>query len=266
MLNVACGSRYHKDWINIDFYADSKNIKRVNILKGLPFKNNSFDIVYSSHFFEHLSLHNAKYILKEIHRILKQDGIIRIVVPDLENICREYLKILENIEDGKDYQKKYDWIVIELLDQMIRSESGGEMGKIYANPSVVKNESLKKYILKRVGVDLPIIKRNDYKRKISSALILNKIISIYTQMIKLLVPKKMRELVFINASIGEMHKWMYDKYSLTKLLCDMNFIDIEIKDYNKSRIADFNQYFLDIKKDGTSYKGDSSLYIEAIKP
>lgn len=265
MLNVACGSRYHKDWVNIDFYADSKNVKRVNILKGLPFKDNSFDVVYSSHFLEHLSLHNAKYILKEIHRALKQNGVIRIVVPDLENICREYLKILENIENGKDYQKKYEWIVIELIDQMVRNKSGGEMGKIYANSSVIKNEPLKEYILERVGVDLPIIKSNDHKRKISLALILNKIISIYIQMIKFLVPKKMRELIFINTSVGEMHKWMYDRYSLSKLLYDMGFIDVNIEDYNKSRIPNFNHYSLDIKKDGTSYKGISSLYVEAKK-
>jgi len=60
MLNLACGCRYHTDWINTDFYKISDDVKAVNILKGLPFQNNMFDVAYCSHFLEHLSLGQAK--------------------------------------------------------------------------------------------------------------------------------------------------------------------------------------------------------------
>lgn len=62
-----------------------------------------------------------KKILKEIRRILKDDGILRIVVPDLENIAREYIKLM----DCDDNSFKHEWIVIEMLDQIARSKMGG---------------------------------------------------------------------------------------------------------------------------------------------
>jgi len=52
---------------------------------------------------------------------------------------------------------------------------------------------------------------------------------------------------------------------MSKLLQDIGFSDISIKSYNTSSINGFNKYILDIKEDGTPYKGVSSLYIEAVK-
>lgn len=98
MLNVACGSRYHTDWVNIDFSPADKNVKKVNLLGTLPFENESFDVAYSSHFLEHLSLQQAKNICLEIHRILKPNGIFRVVVPDLENMATYYLRTLKAMD------------------------------------------------------------------------------------------------------------------------------------------------------------------------
>lgn len=100
MLNFACGDRIHNSWENIDFSPYNKYIKKVNLLGKLPYKDNSFDVAYSSHFLEHLSYSNAHKILDEINRILKPNGILRIVVPDLENICKAYISLLENITES----------------------------------------------------------------------------------------------------------------------------------------------------------------------
>ena len=54
-------------------------------------------------------------------------------------------------------------------------------------------------------------------------------------------------------------------YSLGRAFKTLGFKDIVIKSFNDSDILNFNNYELDIKKDGTPYKGDSSLYIEARK-
>lgn len=72
-------------------------------------------------------------------------------------------------------------------------------------------------------------------------------------------------MLFVNTSIGEKHKWMYDKHSLLKLLKEAGFKNITIQKYNDSQILDFNTYCLDYNKDGTPPKGVYSLYIEAIK-
>ena len=59
--------------------------------KKLSFKNNTADIIYSSHMLEHLSKIKAAEFIKECFRVLKKDGILRIVVPDLKKNINQYL-------------------------------------------------------------------------------------------------------------------------------------------------------------------------------
>jgi len=264
-LNIACGSRYHKDWINIDFYSDSKNVRGLNILDGLPFEDQSIDAIYSSHFLEHLKVEEAKFVLKESHRILKPLGVIRIVVPDLENVCREYLKNLEKVGQDEESKKKYDWIVVELLDQMTRDVSRGKMGKMF-DDTITRNDTfLSEYILHRTGDDLLSDSKKNQKKKITIGKIKNKLLYTYIDLIKMLVPQNIRKLIFVNTPVGEKHKWMYDKYSLSAMLKEENFKDITIESFNTSRIKNFESYYLDNNLDGSSYKGIHSLYIEAIR-
>ena len=61
-----------------------------NLLYGLPFPDESIDYLYSLHFFEHLFKENAVRLLKEAFPALKQGGIIRICVPDLEKAIKLY--------------------------------------------------------------------------------------------------------------------------------------------------------------------------------
>ena len=167
LLNLACGNRYHKDWINIDFHSSSKFVKKVNILKGLPYKDNYFDVVYSSHFIEHLSFEQVKKVITEIKRVLKPEGIIRIVVPDLENICNEYLNILKLAKKDDSYKEKYEWIVNELLDQMVRIKSGGRMLELFnkIKKDIIIYKDLAFYIKQRTGDNL--FENNNILKKIT---------------------------------------------------------------------------------------------------
>ena len=101
LLNFACGSRIHPDWVNIDFSPVDKRVKKLNLLRTLPFTDKSFDVAYSSHFLEHLTPQKGLQILKEIKRILKPNGIVRLVVPDLENLASVYLSTLSRLMDSK---------------------------------------------------------------------------------------------------------------------------------------------------------------------
>jgi predicted SAM-dependent methyltransferase len=67
------------------FYSRT-NFKVFNYKMGdqLQFDDNSFDFIYSEHFFEHLFADEAIALLAECHRILKPKGVIRIVVPDAD--------------------------------------------------------------------------------------------------------------------------------------------------------------------------------------
>jgi predicted SAM-dependent methyltransferase len=50
----------------------------------LNFEDNTFDFIFSEHFFEHLFLDEAIDLLQECYRILKPNGVVRIVVPDAD--------------------------------------------------------------------------------------------------------------------------------------------------------------------------------------
>ena len=61
-----------------------------DVRKALPFQEDSFSAVYASHLLEHLYHEEAKRLLDECFRVLRPGGIIRLVVPDLEAMVREY--------------------------------------------------------------------------------------------------------------------------------------------------------------------------------
>ena len=55
---------------------------------GLPFSNDSFDIIYNKSFMEHL--HNPEVFLHEAFRVLKPGGMILCLIPDWESNYKTY--------------------------------------------------------------------------------------------------------------------------------------------------------------------------------
>jgi|SRR5579884_3233816 len=107
-LNIGCGpNNVVPGWLNIDnspsiivskipvlkrfVCAWPAGVKRVNITNGLPFAPNSLDYVYSSHTLEHLEAAKALFVLRECFRVLRPAGIVRIALPDLRRIVKDYL-------------------------------------------------------------------------------------------------------------------------------------------------------------------------------
>ena len=118
-LNLGCGSVRPEGWINTDSSLNaniqkipligkrisklfnpveynSNNFRYMNLNKRWVFADNSIDVVYASHLFEHLSLKSAALFMKEAYRCLKQGGVIRIVVPDLYKISKKYIEDYES--------------------------------------------------------------------------------------------------------------------------------------------------------------------------
>jgi SAM-dependent methyltransferase len=67
------------------------DVRRYDARKGLRFADGSVRYIYSSHTFEHFTPAEALAVTKECFRVLAPQGILRIVVPDLELIAREYM-------------------------------------------------------------------------------------------------------------------------------------------------------------------------------
>jgi predicted SAM-dependent methyltransferase len=62
-----------------------------DIVQGLPVRDGSCQLVYSSHVLEHLALNDIRVALRNTHRYLRAGGIFRLVLPDLERYARDYL-------------------------------------------------------------------------------------------------------------------------------------------------------------------------------
>ncbi len=265
-LNLACGNRYYKDWVNIDFVSSIEDVIAHNLLNGIPFDSNYFDGVYHSHVLGHFSKEQGVYFLSECYRVLKTGGVIRVVVPDLEQLAKEYLQALTNVSNSENEMTRanYEWSVIELIDEMVREKPGGEMLN-YWRQSIIINED---QIVRRVGHEFLrireyIVKNNfqvnsetEFKPTMKSRFkksILKKMD---------IVPEDAQLGKFRNS--GELFKWMYDRYSISRILKEIGFSDVKIQTADQSYIVDWDKYpDLDLEK-GNVRKPDS-LFIEAIK-
>ena len=99
-LNLACGDHFinSSKWTNCDFAPQSSIVEHADLSKKFPYPSNYFDLVYCSHYIEHIQIKRVTFFLDECFRILRNGGLIRLALPDLENIVREYIKnVLEAI-------------------------------------------------------------------------------------------------------------------------------------------------------------------------
>src|SRR5450432_493903 len=157
-LNLGCGDRFIESWINIDFISNSPYVRQHDLNTGIPIGDNSVDVVYHSHILEHFTKGKGEQLVKECFRVLKPGGIIRIAVPDLEQLARQYLINLEkaNSDNSEMNAENYNWSLIELFDQMIRNQSGGEMGKYWTREKLINED----YITGRVGFEFKNFRSN----------------------------------------------------------------------------------------------------------
>ncbi|MDP3771770.1 MAG: class I SAM-dependent methyltransferase [bacterium] len=78
-LNVGCGTDIKKGWVNLD----SATVHGVDVVHDieqlpLPFPDGSFDEILAQDVLEHI---DYPRVLKDLHRILKADGMLNIRVP-----------------------------------------------------------------------------------------------------------------------------------------------------------------------------------------
>lgn len=87
-LHFGAGSDIKHGFLNIDMN-DSADIF-LDVRNKLNIKNDSIEYIYSSHFVEHLEHEELVAHLKECYRILKNDAVLRLGVPDFEKVFRDY--------------------------------------------------------------------------------------------------------------------------------------------------------------------------------
>jgi predicted SAM-dependent methyltransferase len=88
-LNIGCGSVYLEGWINIDIESETADLHH-DMRTPLPYHDNSVDFIYNEHFIEHLTAEEGVRVMKEFHRVLKPEGVLRIATPDLRYVLFRY--------------------------------------------------------------------------------------------------------------------------------------------------------------------------------
>ena len=224
-------------------------------------------------------------------RVLRPGGILRVVVPDLENIASEYLKLLhENLRAPTEQSSaNYDWMLLEMYDQTVRNHSGGQMAAFLTQPELPNEQ----FIIERIGyvgqslinsvraninpitpslqTANPVI--TAAKPTVSPAYLKRVARYMKRSLLKFLQPVKNPHGTENETEAsrigrfrlaGEVHMWMYDQFSLTRLLTHAGFEKIVRLDPYNSEIPDWAVYELDVKN-GMVFD-PTSLFIEARKP
>ena len=250
-LNLGCGARFHSDWINLDVAPQSPEVQRHDLREPLPFPDATCTTVYCSHVLEHFSRIGALLFLGECERVLCPGGVLRVVVPDLETIARLYLQNLDAALTGDTAaERRHKWMTLELIDQMVREESGGEMLKYWRQNPMPAEE----FVLERMGAEVRGVLRQIRQQPPSQP----QPNGPPTETTDPVVVAQFRD-------SGEVHKWMYDRLSLDRLLRDCGFTEVKVCRADESRIPDLNIYHLDIDEHGAVRKPDS-LFMEGVKP
>ena len=251
MLNLGCGNKTSNTMINMDFVASKRNVVSHNLLLPLPYHKNSVDLIYHSNVLEHFNQKDGDTFLKENYRVLKSNGILRISVPDLENIAREYLRLLS--EKPKDWDEKINWIKLELIDQISRNKPGGEMASFLSSGGCIDD-----YVESRIGN----FKGGDGYRRVRTMYSPKKIASKAAQLMLGALSASWKVGNF-RAS-GETHQWMYEFETLQKQLKEIGFTKVLRKDCKSSSSHWWLANNLDLDSAGHPYD-PQNLILEAIK-
>jgi SAM-dependent methyltransferase len=267
-----------KEWTNLKFsvlpHPEGGAIQHYDICRPLPFPEDTFDSVYALHIIEHLTPEEGGEFVAEVFRVLRSGGIFRVSTPDLEAIVRAYLERLDECarQPTKRTIVRYDWGVLELLDQMVRDRSGGLMretvkqghfdaaysrerygdvfDEFYRPPSPGRHEPVRKIFFERVSskspADLLRVICRRLKGMIFGWLPSGKSRAVYED------PRKTRE----------SNLWTYDQLSLRLLLEEQGFEKFSVKSYSESDIIGWERYDLDRSTHG-DHSVEPSLYVEA---
>jgi len=125
-------------WLNADFvytrlpvgfvcedWRTGRYILRQDAGHRAPFEDDTFEIVYSEHMFEHILPMDGSAFLREMYRILKPGGVLRVTTPDLE----KYLVGYTQRKEGNTF----------LQEHAARFPPMGKLGPPYTAATIVNN-------------------------------------------------------------------------------------------------------------------------------
>lgn len=155
LANLGCGTTTAEGWTNIDFswyawLANHPAVARIlhdlsvlsetryerlrsmegvvvhwDLREGIPYADETFDAIYNSHLLEHIPRTEAVPFLRECRRVLKSEGVIRVVVPDLKILVEQYLNTIRGLDEGHVTAASHEAAIEAMFEQMVRTKPAG---------------------------------------------------------------------------------------------------------------------------------------------
>lgn len=276
LVNVGCGTVFYDNWLNLDVSPCNPSVAYLDVRRGLPLDNNTADACFSSHVIEHLTPQAAVTFLCEQQRVLKPGGFLRVVCPDLAEICGSYLHEYNISQASGVLSFRHRHHVAELLDQMVRTRPGGELAALWATV----NSSDRNWVAERIGYVASLGRHGtDRNRRAQAARIFRSLISVRGRRAvsnalrcKLLcavawllggseLVDSVRNGLF--RSTGENHLWMWDEATLGEKMRQLGLVTVSRRRLGDSDIPRWAEYGLEIRS-GIAIK-PNSLILEGRK-
>lgn len=120
LLHIGCGDINASGFINIDARPQPHvHILTTNLHRLAMIPDNTADLIYMSHVLEHVSHRDMVSTLREMRRMLKTGGVLRISVPDFDHILTIYqatghdiIPIQQPLMGGQDYPFNFHYTVL----------------------------------------------------------------------------------------------------------------------------------------------------------
>lgn len=260
-VNVACGSSYltGTPWLNLDYGDNLPDVKAANLLEPLPLPDNGAEVVYCSHFLEHVPRESVPGLLREFHRVLAPGGSLRLVTPDLENIV---VSLAATYATNNLARRRL--LRLELLDQLVRRRPSGQLGAALEEVHATGDKEMCDWVSDRLGPSTTEDAAASFQTRTWKGLPARGLLRARQALARGVLPAAFWEQNVKPAAVGELHQWIWDFTELADELNSAGFVDCRRMSHNRTRIPEFPLFPLDSTAIGASRKGSSSLFVEAV--
>ena len=132
-INFGSGSFFHNRWKNYDYPGLSKYYKCLQGIEKkdfyaidlcskslvIPEKDDSVSLIYCSHTIEHLEKDSVKRFFSECLRILKPEGVLRVVLPNTKNSFENFKILNDQKKDVEIIKERYiKYLASQVLTDM----------------------------------------------------------------------------------------------------------------------------------------------------
>ncbi len=161
LLHIGCGGVNAPGFINLDARPQPHvHIVTTNLFNLSMIPNDAVDLIYMSHILEHVSHRDIVMTLRELRRILRVGGVLRVSVPDFDHVLTIYqatgndiAAIEQPLMGGQDYSFNYHYTVFN--DAHLRGAmlSSGFQETREWNPDDCEHHDFEDWASKTISVD-----------------------------------------------------------------------------------------------------------------